>query len=470
MDTREFYEQTHDCTILNWDELPKGKGKRRGLPAWRSKVMIKCKDCGAEVQKTLTEKVETNGHMGRCQACAKVIGDAKAGKTRIGRVHTEETKAKMRAWWADQLGDTSLEASIREVIEDIVGGEVLNWSDLQLTKNGTPKEYVDGNRQTIIANCQKCGSRYSQQFRFIKEIKPVCAGCCRAESWVGDQTLRSGEEKEVEDFLISLGVKFSSSNKSLIPPYELDFVIDDKCIAIEYNGLYWHSEANKEKDYHLKKTKRCMDVGYQLIHIFQDEWVHRKEQVKSRLRHILGFTESRAHARRLTIRDMDGGIVEFFNTNHLQGWVGATRTIGAFDGDTCLAAMSFSPARMGIGAGGDHWELVRFAVASGWSIPGIASRLLRYFRKDYHGSIVSYADARWSTGGIYQTLGFTLTGWSPPNYWYTKRDRRYHRLQFRKDRLISDGYDPTLTERQIMAERGFLRIYDCGSLTFRLDP
>lgn len=468
MCNQRIYEQQHACIILNWDALPKGKGKRRGMPAWRAKVCIQCVDCGAIDHKTLTEKVETNGHFGRCRACARVIGDAKAGKTRTGRTHTDGTKQKMREWWTNQLGDTSLEVSIRSVIEDIVGGAILNWSDIQLTRNGTPKEYVDGERQDLVADCQKCGSRFVQQFRCVKSIKPICANCSRSESWVGDQTIRSNEEKEIEEFLTSLGVDFSSSNKSLIHPYELDFTIDGKNIAIEYNGLYWHSEAHKDKDYHLKKTKRCSDVGYQLIHIFQDEWVHRKEQVKSRLRHILGITERRAHARQLTIMDMDSGIVRFFNEHHLQGWVGASRTIGAFAGDTCLAAMSFSPSRMGIGAGGDHWELVRFAVASGWSIPGVASRLLNHFRRDYHGSIVSYADARWSMGHLYRQLGFTLTGWSPPNYWYLKRDRRYHRLQFRKDRLIADGYDRDKTERQIMAERGFLRIYDCGSLIFRL--
>ncbi|MFW6130771.1 MAG: hypothetical protein ACOC56_06250, partial [Atribacterota bacterium] len=53
---------------------------------------------------------------------------------------------------------------------------------------------------------------------------------------------------------------------------ELDIYLPDFNIAIEYNGLYWHSELNgKDRNYHLNKTNICENENIQLIHIFEDE-------------------------------------------------------------------------------------------------------------------------------------------------------------------------------------------------------
>ena len=41
-------------------------------------------------------------------------------------------------------------------------------------------------------------------------------------------------------------------------------------------------------------------------------------------------------------------------------------------------------------------------------------------------------------------------------------------LTWRYKQLIKQGYDSAKTEHQIMEERGYLRIYDCGSAKFEL--
>jgi hypothetical protein len=45
----------------------------------------------------------------------------------------------------------------------------------------------------------------------------------------------------------------------------------------------------------------------------------------------------------------------------------------------------------------------------------------------------------------------------------------YHRFNFAKHNLIKCGFDPLKTEKEIMDERGFLRIWDCGSRTWVLN-
>lgn len=60
-------------------------------------------------------------------------------------------------------------------------------------------------------------------------------------------------------------------SKKYIYPYELDIVLPDINLAIEYNGLYWHSSLRKPNDYHLMKSLLCREKGIRLIHIYEFE-------------------------------------------------------------------------------------------------------------------------------------------------------------------------------------------------------
>lgn len=100
----------------------------------------------------------------------------------------------------------------------------------------------------------------------------------------------SNGEDELFEFIKSLCTNVTQRERSIISPYELDIFLPSKQIAIEYNGLAWHSEkfkGNEAKTYHLMKTSLCADKGIRLIHIFEDEWLNKKEIVKSMLRSII---------------------------------------------------------------------------------------------------------------------------------------------------------------------------------------
>ena len=80
------------------------------------------------------------------------------------------------------------------------------------------------------------------------------------------------------------------NKKILDNHYELDIVIPSKKLAVECNGLYWHSSAqNKDCSYHLSKTNECEDKGYNLIHIFEDEWLYRKSAVMNVIKSSLNL-------------------------------------------------------------------------------------------------------------------------------------------------------------------------------------
>jgi len=62
-----------------------------------------------------------------------------------------------------------------------------------------------------------------------------------------------------------------SNNRNIIHPHEIDIYLPDYKLAIEFDGLYWHSKYNK--NYHLNKTELCQKRGVQLLHIFENEWL-----------------------------------------------------------------------------------------------------------------------------------------------------------------------------------------------------
>jgi hypothetical protein len=118
-----------------------------------------------------------------------------------------------------------------------------------------------------------------------------------------------------------------------------------------------------------------------------------------------------------------------------------------------------------------EWELLRFCNKLGYHIPGGASKLLKYFERNYNPkSLVSYADRRWSQGKVYEKLGFTFSHASKPDYWYfCNHDISLKsRIKFQKHKLkeLLKTFDETKTEVENMKDNGYNRIFDCGNLVF----
>ena len=279
-------------------------------------------------------------------------------------------------------------------------------------------------------------------------------------------------EKEIVEFIKELGLGVEENNITVLGGKELDIYIPEKQIAIEFNGLYWHSDLFKEDKYHLKKLEECESMGIKLIQIFEDEWLNKQEIVKSRLRNILGKIENKIYARKCIIKELDSKTVtKFLNENHLQGTVGSKIKLGLFHNDELVSIMTFGNLRKNLGqkSKDDTFELLRFCNKLNINIIGGASKLFKYFISNYSCvSVISYSDRRWGSGELYGTLGFKHIHNSQPNYFYVKNGevKREARFKYRKDILVSEGFDKNKTEKQIMIDRNYFRIYDCGAMKF----
>jgi len=126
----------------------------------------------------------------------------------------------------------------------------------------------------------------------------------------------SQAEKDIKEFchsLLGLDSVILNNDRNVIAPLELDIVIPSRHLAIEYDGLYWHSDDNQlDYKYHLKKTQKCSDVGYQLIHIFENEWYQKQDIVKSRLKSLLGIYDNIVYARKCEVKEVSSSTSRSF--------------------------------------------------------------------------------------------------------------------------------------------------------------
>ena len=257
--------------------------------------------------------------------------------------------------------------------------------------------------------------------------------------------------------------KIVQGNRTVLEGYEIDILLPEIKLAIEYNGEYWHSSAHKDQKYHITKTLDAVSKGYRLIHIFEHEWVQKQEIVKSRLSSILGYNYSLG-SRKCTIKQISFPR-DFLVTNHIQGAGSVTKVnLGLYFYDELVAVMTFGNPRF---TDKYEYELVRYCSLLGVNVIGGASRLLKYFIKSYSPkSIISYSDKRWSTGNLYKELNFVYSHTSAPSYFYFRNFdiiSRYKAQKHKLKALFPNIYKDELTESEIMRQAKYIKIYDCGT-------
>jgi very-short-patch-repair endonuclease len=279
-------------------------------------------------------------------------------------------------------------------------------------------------------------------------------------------TSTSSFEREIAQFLRLHDIDFNERTRKVIAPKELDFYLPDYNLAIEFNGLYWHSDAVVGHAYHRDKWERCRSAGIRLLMINEDEWIARQDVLKKKILNLCGKSEKGCGARKLRVETIsNNGGLDFVDRHHIQGRP-ATCSIayGAFWNDDLVAVVTLSRQR-----GTGHLDLSRFCT-DGRIFPGSFSKILSAIRKSIDEPIVTFADLRYSDGGLYERCGFVNEGEIRPDYRYVKGRTTYHKSLFTKARIAKKfGLDMSgKTEREAMAELGYLRIYDCGKIRFRI--
>lgn len=357
----------------------------------------------------------------------------------------------------------------QEKMQSVLGSTQEEFISKSIGIHGNRYDYTNteylGSRVPVTITCKEHGD--FDQVAYYHLAGNGCPKCTHV-------TPKSKSELEILEFVSSLGVDAKSGDRTLISPLEIDILIESHKLAIEFNGLYWHSSGSIEDDsekekQHVSKTNQVESLGYTLFHIFENEWNNKRPIVESMIRSRLGMCR-KIPARKCDIELIDRTTAaDFFEKNHLQGQVSGSVYYGLTYCGELVSVVSFGKTRYT----NADWELLRLASKNNTTVQGGASRLIHHFRKNHSGSIVSYANRRWSIGNVYDKLGFELVGISKPCYWYinVNTGSLYHRSSFMKHKLQDklEFFDVNKTERENMYCNKYRRIWDCGNKVYVLN-
>lgn len=281
---------------------------------------------------------------------------------------------------------------------------------------------------------------------------------------------------EVYDYIKSIYAnEIILNDRKTIKPLEIDIYIPEKKLAIEFDGLYWHSEKVKPdiKSTNIKKIKNIKKAQLNILAIYEDEWKNTKKQklIKAMIRHRLNIKPTNVvRASKLEIRKLikNDQFKVFFENYHLDGHTTASFAYGLFLNNILVSCMSFRKS-----IHDKCWEIARFATSYDYLIHGNASKIVNTFKKEYNEKLITYSNNRLSHGNVYKQLGFKeITKTLDPSYYYTDFTTRLWRFKCRRinDPVILSKY-PTekaqaeagvFSQKYLGHSNPLYKIYDYG--------
>ena len=274
----------------------------------------------------------------------------------------------------------------------------------------------------------------------------------------------SSYNRSFAELLDDNGIKYE--REFLLQKYSYDFKVGETLIEINptatHNTLFSPYGKNRiDANYHRDKSKLAKDSGYDVIHVFDWDDVDKVVQLlKSRVT---------AYARKCDVK-----VVSEIDTNdyldmyHLQGTCrGQKIRLGLYYDNKLVSLMTFGKSRFNKNC---EYELLRYC--SHYNVVGGAERLFKYFVNNYKpNSIVSYCDTSKFSGKVYDTLGFRYTKTnSPRKHWYSLKEKRHITdgllLSQGYDRLFKENHGKGTSNEELILNRGYLPVYDCGQATY----
>jgi len=355
-----------------------------------------------------------------------------------------------------------LRKDVREKIKNTITNNINNFY-----KNLYPNEFLgyklDENKVSL--RCLNDPTHiYECQTYFLLQRKRRSHESCLICNPINNKI--SNGHQQIIDFLLSLdpNLNIIINDRKNLQGLEIYIYLPDYQLGIEYHGIYWHSELHKTKTYHLEKYLKAKERGIDLIQIWEDTFLDKGEVIKSILKNRLGIVTHKIGARQCVIKSITSKIAnDFLEINHLQGSCVSSIRYGLYYGNELLCVATFGKGRVNLGNKKDEWEILRLATQVDWVVTGGLIKLFKHFINEINPTrVISYSDNDLFTGSIYQKLGMSLESDKLPSYTWSDGFIRKNRWGFRKDKLVKEGADPSLTEVEIMQERGWFRCYSAG--------
>lgn len=272
---------------------------------------------------------------------------------------------------------------------------------------------------------------------------------------------RSMVERKVQEFIGKERVLLNC--RSIIPPQELDIVVPEKNLAIEVNGVYWHSDRTKTEDYHMNKTKKASKKGYRVIHVYDVEISRAWCAVKSL---ILSAMEKKPFSTDVTeceVKQTDPSEAKKFAEKYnVKGYVESDINLGVFYKGRLVALAGFIRNRKG-------WTLTYNCELMLRAVRGYIGKVVRHLQE---GEVTVNVDRRFSDGSEFIEAGFEVKNYTNPEPNFTNGSRMFYVPELtaeivKKHKRVYD--DQKTVEENICDSTHWARLWDCGriKMTFK---
>ena len=395
---------------------------------YRSGLMVRCNNCGYEWKANVTNIISGKGCPNRCYMKCRLIN-----------------------LWKDEL-ENMYSKSFNILYPE--------------------KFYGDSTEITLV--CKNCGNTINGPIEYLRRYIRKCRTC---------NPISSSYEDIVYDFISENYNGVIERNKRFTDyrggtSREIDIYIPEFKLAIEVDGLYWHSYSkvgsNKQKD-KLEYFKNYF--GIRVIFIRSDEIDHKFNIIKDKILYLLKSKNIRKiPARKLIIKEVPNNIKDLFlDKYHIQGKDTSSINLGLWTKNgKLISVITFGVIRSKseFDKNNKCIELIRYCSRIGCNVQGGFSRLLKHISEKLidlgYNYIKTYSDRRFSEGKLYESNDFVLKNISNPNYVYFNNVGIYNRLVFQKHKLSSllENFDESLSEYENMRNNGYERYYDCGNLVY----
>lgn len=284
-------------------------------------------------------------------------------------------------------------------------------------QNGFNIEYLGKNKILVKNLCNihgdvefNCTSFYNRAHKNRNGI--ICILCNPLHNY-------SSLEKEIDSFIKNdLNItNYYKNTKNIIPPLELDFYFPDYKLAIELNGLYWHSEIHKDKNYHKIKSDLCEEKGIQLIHIWEDNFYNKTNIVKSILKSKFNIYENIINADNCNIKKLNlKTYAQFISINHIDELKQTQIRYGLFYKQQLVSVIGFNKLN-------NDYELTCLCHKLNHNIINGYSKLINYFKNKFNCNNIIYYSKR-DLPINYNELKIKTKSYCEPNFYEIINDKR----------------------------------------------
>ena len=318
---------------------------------------------------------------------------------------------------------------------DVAGNWVSELNDLAVN------EVTVRSNQYAYFRCssKRCNNIFREKICAVTSTNGLCPDC-RNRTY-------SDAEKDLAEYIKNLGFNIVTNSKLTGNSQTFDIYVPERKIAIEYNGLYWHSERNgRGKDYHFDKLADCAKLGIRLIYIWDDLYTNHPRLVERYLRKELGVDKLKINFNECTIQYIDTDTaIEFLEENSMLGYRAALSHSGIYYNGNIEGLLSFNMYNNGV------CEIVQYSDIH-HIIGGLSGALKYILSKNNINTFYAVSDNTISNGKEFKDSGFEFIEALEPDYY----------LYSNGNRLLREE----VSEYEEYGEKS-IRIYDAGKLKWR---